>query len=552
MDVICNIKKLEGSPLHCRIMESIDVISRSIDLYGLAGLALSLNGGKDSTVLLHLIRASVWMKREDWSLCDQTSVPPGNQLESIITFFFDKPDDFPEVVEFTKETSKEYGLDIRIYTSDFFSGLDDLLSSTAVKAIFLGTRRGDPNAYDQQVFSPSSKGWPVFMRINPIMEWSYHDVWEFLLLCKLPYCSLYDQGYTSLGSVDTTFPNAALARVDGNFAPAHLLTDPKLERSGRIRVDGSGTCLNRNDSHRSLSGDMPTIPTAGLVIIGDEILAGKVEELNCKFLLKALRSIGWSVARVSFVGDDVDAISDAIIDLSEKCDAVLTCGGLGPTLDDVTMKAVAKAIGRNVAKSDALEDAIVQHFGEHVTKHHLKMAFLPDGPETVLIEHTLQDGRPSPYPLVRCRNIYILPGVPSVVEKKWPAIRGDLARLPVASNPVTPQDIGSLGEISDRDHSLSSHPSIVRRKTQEIPFQTQEFVVRCSDEAQVAGRMEEIQMRFDKSVTIASYPQEDGTTVVLSLESKDTDALSQATACLRQSLSEDLEILREEASHDHD
>jgi 3'-phosphoadenosine 5'-phosphosulfate sulfotransferase (PAPS reductase)/FAD synthetase len=275
MDVVDALHALRGSPLHGRIMESIAVVSRSIDLYGMGGLALSLNGGKDSTVLLHLIRAAVWMRRQESGYVEAeddgkipsasgapcSSTSGSSQLGAIVTFFFDKPDDFPEVVQFTKETSEEYGLNMRIYTSDFFSGLSDLLSSTDVKGIFLGTRRGDPNAYDQQIFSPSSPGWPVFMRINPIMEWSYHDVWEFLLLCKIPYCALYDEGYTSLGSVDTTFPNAALARADGKFSPAHMLTDPKLERSGRVSA-WTGSGMARKDSGYSLNHE---IPTAGLV-----------------------------------------------------------------------------------------------------------------------------------------------------------------------------------------------------------------------------------------------------------------------------------------------
>lgn len=67
--------------------------------------------------------------------------------------------------------------------------------------------RDDPNAGDQQFFCPSSDGWPAFMRVNPIFDWSYHDVWSFLRATKVGYCSLYDQGYTSLGGKYNTVPN---------------------------------------------------------------------------------------------------------------------------------------------------------------------------------------------------------------------------------------------------------------------------------------------------------------------------------------------------------
>lgn len=67
--------------------------------------------------------------------------------------------------------------------------------------------RHDPNASGQHFFCPSSDGWPAFLRINPIFDWTYHDVWAFLLATKVPYCSLYDKGFTSLGGKKNTVPN---------------------------------------------------------------------------------------------------------------------------------------------------------------------------------------------------------------------------------------------------------------------------------------------------------------------------------------------------------
>jgi Phosphoadenosine phosphosulfate reductase family len=61
------------------------------------------------------------------------------------------------------------------------------------------------------------------MRINPILNWMYSDVWAYLLHIKAPYCSLYDQGYTSLGSIKDTVRNNALLLPDGTYTPAHQL-----------------------------------------------------------------------------------------------------------------------------------------------------------------------------------------------------------------------------------------------------------------------------------------------------------------------------------------
>lgn len=65
----------------------------------------------------------------------------------------------------------------------------------------------DPNAKGQDKFCPSSAGWPPFMRVNPVLDWEYSDVWAFLAAARVQYCQLYDQGYTSLGAIHNTLQN---------------------------------------------------------------------------------------------------------------------------------------------------------------------------------------------------------------------------------------------------------------------------------------------------------------------------------------------------------
>jgi 3'-phosphoadenosine 5'-phosphosulfate sulfotransferase (PAPS reductase)/FAD synthetase len=79
-------------------------------------------------------------------------------------------------------------------------------------------RRGDPNAEGQEVFCPSSRGWPPFLRVNPILDWTYHDVWAFLRVTRAHYCTLYDRGYTSVGSTLNTAPNRSLHPLHGASA----------------------------------------------------------------------------------------------------------------------------------------------------------------------------------------------------------------------------------------------------------------------------------------------------------------------------------------------
>lgn len=73
------------------------------------------------------------------------------------------------------------------------------------------------------------------MRVNPILDWLYNDVWDFLRLLRVPYCSLYDKGYTSIGNTKNTQPNPALKILGSGkmYLPAYRLKDGALERQGR-------------------------------------------------------------------------------------------------------------------------------------------------------------------------------------------------------------------------------------------------------------------------------------------------------------------------------
>jgi len=101
-----------------------------------------------------------------------------------------------------------------------------------VKAIFVGTRRTDPHGAKLTAFDMTDHGWPSFMRVHPVLEWQYAEVWAFLKHLHIPYCELYDQGYTSLGGTNDTHPNPALRR-EGGYRPAYELVEDGEERLGR-------------------------------------------------------------------------------------------------------------------------------------------------------------------------------------------------------------------------------------------------------------------------------------------------------------------------------
>ena len=105
-----------------------------------------------------------------------------------------------------------------LFSADFKTEVKKLIDSEGVQGIILGNRRSDPWSRDLEPICKSSPGWPQFDRVFPLLDWSYRQVWDFLLTFELPYCSLYDQGYTSLGEMDNTVKNPFLRHENADGA----------------------------------------------------------------------------------------------------------------------------------------------------------------------------------------------------------------------------------------------------------------------------------------------------------------------------------------------
>ena len=119
--------------------------------------------------------------------------------------YFIEEDSFPEVDKFLKFLVETFKLDVihmknsnNLPKAEFFKdSLDQLISKHKMEAIYLGTRLTDPYCGNQTHICDSDydKGWPKFVRVNPILEFSFENVWDFFHDLKVPYCSLYDLGY---------------------------------------------------------------------------------------------------------------------------------------------------------------------------------------------------------------------------------------------------------------------------------------------------------------------------------------------------------------------
>eukprot|EP00824_Muranothrix_gubernata_P007744 TRINITY_DN1987_c0_g1_i2.p1 TRINITY_DN1987_c0_g1~~TRINITY_DN1987_c0_g1_i2.p1 ORF type:complete len:283 (-),score=45.70 TRINITY_DN1987_c0_g1_i2:572-1300(-) len=212
------------------VEHALAVCDESVDTYGLDKLAFAFNGGKDSTVLLYLLLWAV--DRGSWA--GRREVDAESPLRKMKVIYFKHADAFDEVDDFVTETCTKFNLEAVVYECGFKEGLRHMRQTTNVQGIFMGTRRGDPHASDLDFYSPTTEGWPHFIRINPILEWTYSDVWKYLHLFEIPYCHLYNSGYTSIGGKHDTQPNPALKQENSDFHHAALLLDEALERAGRI------------------------------------------------------------------------------------------------------------------------------------------------------------------------------------------------------------------------------------------------------------------------------------------------------------------------------
>ena len=151
--------------------------------------------------------------------------------------------------------------------------------------------------------------------------------------------------------------------------------------------------------------------TAAALVIGNEILSGKIADTNTTLLARALFDLGIELRRVVVCPDEVATIGRELSELRAAHDLVFTSGGVGPTHDDVTIDGVAESFGRPVVRSVAVANMIRHHYGERATEAHLRMANMPEGGEMIRSSD-------APWPTVVIENVFILPGVPEIFELK--------------------------------------------------------------------------------------------------------------------------------------
>ena len=187
------------------------------------------------------------------------------------------------------------------------------------------------------------------------------------------------------------------------------------------------------------------MPTAGILVIGNEILSGKVVDTNSPYLCRELRSLGVDVERIVTIPDEIDTIAAHVRAMSEAYDLVFTSGGIGPTHDDLTVDGVAAAFGRPVEHCDSIAQRIERATGHPPNQSQLKMAQVPKGAQLI-------DSGDLWFPLMVVENVYVFPGIPELLRKKFESARDRFRGVPFVLKRVYVKQMES--EIAEELHAL--------------------------------------------------------------------------------------------------
>ncbi len=174
----------------------------------------------------------------------------------------------------------------------------------------------------------------------------------------------------------------------------------------------------------SVSNANITRPDAAMLVIGDEILSGRTQDINTQFIATKLTELGICLAEVRVVPDLEEHIVSALNTLRDTYDYVFTCGGIGPTHDDITADAIANAFGVGISIREDAKQILSTNYAEGeaaLNEARLRMARIPDG---ALLIHNPISKAPGFY----LENVYVMAGVPSIfkvmVESILPTLKG--------------------------------------------------------------------------------------------------------------------------------
>ncbi|MFC3706216.1 competence/damage-inducible protein A [Devosia honganensis] len=221
--------------------------------------------------------------------------------------------------------------------------------------------------------------------------------------------------------------------------------------------------------------------TAGMVVIGDEILSGRTKDVNIGAVADFCTDLGIDLIEVRVVPDEMDTIVEAVNALRARCTYVFTSGGIGPTHDDITADAIARAFGVNLpinAQARAMLETRWKQAGTEVNEARLRMARIPEGADLIVNSVSAAPG-------FRIGNVHVMAGVPiimrAMLEALAPTLKGGRKVMSVTVRAGVGE--GTIGgplaalQAEYPDVKMGSYPQMGNEKVMT------ELVLRSADQA---------------------------------------------------------------------
>ena len=204
------------------------------------------------------------------------------------------------------------------------------------------------------------------------------------------------------------------------------------------------------------------VSTSGIIIIGDEILSGRTKDLNINWLASELNLIGIRLVEARVIPDNKETIIEVINNFRKKFTYVFSCGGIGPTHDDITTECIAAAFNLELEKNKEAMRRLKNHYyntNMEFNEARQKMAIIPKGADLI-------DNQISAAPGFKIENLYVMAGVPKIMQSMFKSIRNQLTGGIILFDKTISCSIGegkiakSLGEIEKKyqDLKIGSYP----------------------------------------------------------------------------------------------
>jgi molybdenum cofactor synthesis domain-containing protein len=226
--------------------------------------------------------------------------------------------------------------------------------------------------------------------------------------------------------------------------------------------------------------------TAAVLIIGDEILSGRTQDMNLNFIAKQLALHGVDLAEARVVGDVKDDIIASLNALRARWDYVITTGGIGPTHDDITADCVAEAFGVKLHEHPEILAMMTARWGDQLNAARRRMARVPEG--GALVKNPVQ-GPPG----FSIGNVFVLAGVPMIMRGMLEDVISRLrSGAVVISRTVRVEGAGEGAIAAPLEELARAHPDLALGS---YPFFGEggygaNLVVRGRDEAEVEATIE--------------------------------------------------------------